>query len=59
MDGGATRSAGTLTGAGGFHNATNVGLDIAAPLRRPRFYEIIQKGGLGAALTWRAAQFEE
>jgi hypothetical protein len=65
MDGGTTRPAGTRTGAGGLHNATNAGLDIAVPLYAARtevdqrFNEITRKDGLGAALTWRAAQFAE
>jgi hypothetical protein len=65
MDGGTTRSAGPRTGAAGFHNATNTGLDIAAPLHAARtdvdqrFNEITRKDGLGAALKWRAAEFAE
>ena len=51
--------------AGGFHNAMNAGLDIAAPLYAAsteegrRFNEITRKDGLGAALRWRSAQFAE
>ena len=65
MEGGTTRSAGTRTGAGGFHNATNPGLDIAVPLYAARtdvdqrLNEITRKDGPGAALKWRAAQFAE
>jgi enoyl-CoA hydratase len=51
--------------AAGFRNAIRAGLDVLAPLYAARtevgmrFDEIREKEGLGAALKWRAAQFEE
>jgi enoyl-CoA hydratase len=51
--------------AAGFRNAMRAGLDVLAPLYAARteigmkFDEIREKEGLGAALRWRAAQFEE
>jgi enoyl-CoA hydratase/carnithine racemase len=50
--------------AAGFRNAIRAGLDVLAPLYAARteigmkFDEIREKEGLGAALRWRAAQFE-
>jgi enoyl-CoA hydratase/carnithine racemase len=51
--------------AAGFRNAMQAGLDIVAPLYAAKteagmkFHEITVKEGLGAALKWRRAQFEE
>jgi enoyl-CoA hydratase/carnithine racemase len=51
--------------AAGFRAAMQVGLDVVAPLYAAKtevgmkFHEITQKEGLGAALKWRRAQFEE
>jgi enoyl-CoA hydratase/carnithine racemase len=51
--------------AAGFRNAIRAGLDVLAPLYAARtevgtrFDEIREKEGLGAALRWRAAQFEQ
>jgi enoyl-CoA hydratase/carnithine racemase len=51
--------------AAGFRNAIRAGLDVLAPIYAARtevgtrFDEIRDKDGLGAALRWRAAQFEE
>jgi len=51
--------------AAGFRNAIRAGLDVLAPLYAARtevgvkFDEIREKEGLGAALRWRAAQFDE
>jgi enoyl-CoA hydratase len=51
--------------AGGFRSAMNAGLDIVAPLYAAKtalgmkFQEIKKREGLGAALKWRGAQFEE
>jgi len=51
--------------AAGFRNAIRAGLDVLAPVYAARtdvgvrFDEIRDKDGLGAALRWRAAQFEE
>ena len=51
--------------AGGFRNAIMAGLDIVAPLYAAatevglQFAEITRSQGLGAALKWRRAQFEE
>ena len=51
--------------AAGFRNAIQSGLDVLAPLYAARtevgakFDEIRETKGLGAALRWRAAQFEE
>jgi enoyl-CoA hydratase/carnithine racemase len=50
--------------AAGFRNAIRAGLDVVAPLYAARtavglkFDEIREKEGLGAALRWRAAQFD-
>ena len=51
--------------AAGFRNAMQAGLDVVAPLYAARteagmkFKEITKERGLGAALKWRGAQFEE
>jgi enoyl-CoA hydratase len=51
--------------AAGFRNAIRAGLDVLAPLYAARtevgtkFDEIREKEGLGAALKWRAQQFNE
>ncbi len=51
--------------AAGFRNAIRAGLDVLAPLYAARtevgvrFDEIRERDGLGAALRWRAKQFEE
>ena len=51
--------------AAGFRNAMQSGLDVVAPLYAAKteagmqFHDITQKEGLGAALKWRRAQFEE
>jgi len=51
--------------AAGFRNAMQAGLDVVAPLYAAKteagmqFHDITQKEGLGAALKWRRAQFEE
>jgi enoyl-CoA hydratase len=51
--------------AAGFRNAMQAGLDVVAPLYAAKteagmtFHEITQREGLGAALKWRRAQFEE
>ena len=51
--------------AAGFRNAMQAGLDIVAPLYAAKteagmkFHDITVKEGLGAALKWRRAQFEE
>jgi enoyl-CoA hydratase/carnithine racemase len=51
--------------AAGFSNAIRAGLDVVAPLYAARteigakFDEIREKEGLGAALSWRAAQFAD
>src|SRR5262245_42565045 len=51
--------------AAGFRNAIRAGLDVLAGLYAARtevgmkFDEIREKEGLGAALRWRAAQFEQ
>jgi hypothetical protein len=51
--------------AAGFRNAIRAGLDVLAPLYAATtevgktFDEIREKEGLGAALKWRAAQFEQ
>lgn len=51
--------------AAGFRTAIRAGLDVLAPLYAARtevgmkFDELREKEGLGAALRWRAAQFEE
>jgi enoyl-CoA hydratase/carnithine racemase len=51
--------------AAGFRNAIRAGLDVLAPLYAARtevgmkFDEIREKEGLGAALRWRAAQFDQ
>jgi len=49
----------------GFRNAMQAGLDVVAPLYAAkteagmRFKEITREKGLGAALKWRGAQFQE
>jgi enoyl-CoA hydratase/carnithine racemase len=49
----------------GFRNAMQAGLDVVAPLYAAKteaglkFKEITKERGLGAALKWRGAQFEE
>jgi enoyl-CoA hydratase/carnithine racemase len=51
--------------AAGFRNALHAGVDIVSPLYAAKtaagakFQEIKAAQGLGAALKWRAAQFEE
>jgi enoyl-CoA hydratase len=51
--------------AAGFRNAIRAGLDVLAPLYAARtevgmkFDEIREKEGLGAALKWRARQFDD
>jgi enoyl-CoA hydratase len=51
--------------AAGFRSAMKAGLDVVAPLYAAKteagmkFHEITMKEGLGAALKWRRAQFEE
>src|SRR5258705_4941466 len=51
--------------AAGFRNAIRAGLDVLAPLYAAttevgmKFDEIREKEGLGAALKWRAQQFNE
>jgi enoyl-CoA hydratase len=51
--------------AAGFRNAIRAGLDVLAPLYAARtdvgmkFDEIREKEGLGAALKWRAQQFDD
>ena len=51
--------------AAGFRNAIRAGLDVLAPLYAARtdvgmkFDEILEKEGLGAALKWRAQQFDD
>jgi len=51
--------------AAGFRNAMQAGLDVVAPLYAAKteagtqFHDIAQQEGLGAALKWRRAQFEE
>jgi len=51
--------------AAGFRNAMQAGLDVVAPLYAARteaglkFKEITKEQGLGAALKWRGAQFEQ
>jgi enoyl-CoA hydratase/carnithine racemase len=51
--------------AAGFRNAMQAGLDALAPLYAAKteagtkFKEITKQRGLGAALKWRGAQFEE
>ena len=51
--------------ASGFRAAMQAGLDVVAPLYAAKtevgmqFHEITKKDGLGAALKWRRAQFEE
>jgi enoyl-CoA hydratase len=50
---------------GGFRSAMHAGLDVVAPLYAAKtalgmkFHEIKNRDGLGAALKWRGAQFEE
>ena len=51
--------------AAGFRNAMQAGLDVVAPLYAAKteaglkFKEITKESGLGAALKWRGAQFQE
>ncbi|HUA51750.1 MAG TPA: enoyl-CoA hydratase-related protein [Candidatus Sulfotelmatobacter sp.] len=51
--------------AAGFRNAMQAGLDVVAPLYAAKteagmkFHDITEREGLGAALKWRRAQFEE
>ncbi len=51
--------------AAGFRNAMQAGLDVVAPIYAAKteagmkFKEITKERGLGAALKWRGAQFEE
>jgi enoyl-CoA hydratase len=59
------RALGRGADAAGFRNAIRAGLDVLAPLYAAttevgkQFDEIREKEGLGAALRWRAAQFEK
>jgi enoyl-CoA hydratase/carnithine racemase len=51
--------------AAGFRNAMQAGIDVVAPLYAAKtevgmqFRDITSKEGLGAALKWRRAQFEQ
>src|ERR1700722_18234770 len=51
--------------AAGFRNAMQAGLDVVAPLYAAKteaglkFKEMTKESGLGAALQWRGAQFQE
>src|SRR5918996_3235611 len=59
------RALGRGADAAGFRNAIRAGLDVLAPLYAAttevgkKFDEIRETEGLGAALKWRAAQFEQ
>src|ERR687892_1155928 len=59
------RALGRGADAAGFRNAIRAGLDVLAPLYAATtevgitFDEIREKDGLGAALRWRASQFEQ
>ena len=59
------RALGRGADAAGFRNAIRAGLDVLAPLYAATtevgktFDEIREKDGLGAALRWRAAQFDQ